>query len=273
MEKATPIREILTATRELYDQPSSFSTMEHHYYPNTSRNDLNTLSQYLLNATAFTPNVSMCAGDHLRYENDEDLANTYAAISEGIAASGLFFRSRTEVTDHSTIDYDRISIIFERDEEYFVIMQPPQDWKAEMETINRGWLDKRRVGTHLISEWESLPKVEIGKHCLAAAGLTEGWWTLHSKLIMELREAFTFRALQLQSKRLGTKPCPYELKFKPVLTREFGYIVDRNFVNLRMEKLASEIEAESALREFTTIYDEDQTKLREQVSSRSSWGR
>jgi hypothetical protein len=129
------------------------------------RHDLKAPTQYLFNVTAFTPYVSMGAGGYTYQGHEEDIIGSYGTISKGIDLSTAFFKNRTEVTDHNTIDYDGIGVIFEHSEQYYVIAKPHRE-----EARNSGWLNKRLVGTHIISEWEFLPKLQIGKHCIASNG-------------------------------------------------------------------------------------------------------
>jgi hypothetical protein len=104
----------------------------------------------------------MGAGGATHQENAEDLTDSYAIISKGIDMSTVLFRTPIEVTDHSTIDYDHIGIIFEYGEQYLVILKQSQDWKAEKENIISGWLDICQVCTRLISKCEFLPRFQIG---------------------------------------------------------------------------------------------------------------
>jgi hypothetical protein len=173
----------------------------------------------------------MGAGGYTYQGNEEDIIGSYGTMSKGIDLSTLFFRSRTEVTDYNTIDYDGIGINFEHSEHYYVIAKPHRE-----EARNSGWLNKRLVGTHLISEWEFLPKLQIGKLCIASNGRVGGWWTFHSKTIMHLRKEVSFMALRLQRIRLDSKTVVSEEKFHAALTSEFGKFVASTFNQMRAKK-------------------------------------
>jgi hypothetical protein len=220
------------------------------------KHDLNALSQYLLNVTAFTPDVSMGAGGYTCQGHGKDILGSYATILKGIDLSTQLFRSHTEISDYSNIDYDGIGIIFEHGEQYYVIVKP--HWG---EAENSGWLDKRRVGTHLISEWESLPKLQINRYSIASNGCIGSWWTLHSKTIMHLRRLVTIMARQLQQVRVDNKTVVPEHKFHAALAAQFDKIMVSFYKYNRARKGAQRVEeineAESWLRKFTSICEED----------------
>jgi hypothetical protein len=121
------------------DEPESNWTAESH--------DLNALSLYLLNATAFTPGISMGSGEHLPYSADKDISKTYNTISKTLTPSNLLLQSSTEIVDQSRVDYDRVGILFPYKALYFVIMESHFPSRK-----NRSFPDKHRVGSHLVCE-------------------------------------------------------------------------------------------------------------------------
>jgi hypothetical protein len=78
---------------------------------------------------------------------------------------------------------------------------------------------------------------------------------------MRMRKKGTFMALQLQQLRLDSQAVPSEAKFQAALTSQFDKTVTSTFDNMRMkegvQKMEEVNEAESRLRKFTAICEED----------------
>jgi len=146
-------------------------------YPHLTH-DMNALSHYFLETTAFNGRVSMSTADALR-RSGKTISECYASISKSNQSPAPMFATRTQIVDLTDLNYDRIGILFEYHNHYYVIVNGPPE-KATPHGVTHGFLAKDRVGMPLIYEWESIPKRLVAPGCFGATGSTEGWWHVHS---------------------------------------------------------------------------------------------
>jgi hypothetical protein len=236
------------------EEPAGHHKVAEPEYPHKTH-DLSALSRYFLDVTAFTPNISMGSATQL-HDSQTNIANTQYFISANLSRlrSNDLLKPAYKVIDHSTIDYDRLGILCEYSNLYYIVSQDPPAAADNPEYIRLNWIPKHLVGTHLISEWESIPKMHIGKHCIVAAVnwwfsgsvvSTDSWWHSHSQVIMDVRRTISRRLL-----------CARDLP-EDQFPQHMGAVVDDEtervyeFLYIREEHLAKE--AESAIKEFTRL--------------------
>jgi hypothetical protein len=185
--------------------------------------DLNTLSTTAINAAAFIPCPSIGVSDPLTsLTTSEDIAEAYEDILSDI----------DDPTSTPTLDFDRIGILFEFGETYFLAMKDAADSRMG---VNRGFTEKEHVGAHLVSEWASLPKERVGG-CVVASG-TGGWWHVKSKVLGEVREEVASRVKMIhRAMPIGMGRGEEEEGFRKRLREEVVVFVDRAYQRLEREE-------------------------------------
>jgi hypothetical protein len=212
--------------------------------------DLSALSRYYLDVTAFTPRVSMGAATKL-HDSKLNITETYNSIREASHSSNFLINTGGfSWKDHPTPDFDRMGIICEYKDKYCVVFEASRcEADNDEDTIRTAWVDKRLVGMHLISEWNSLSTWRANEHYIFATGSTCGWWHPHSKILMLVRR-FVARRLRSQPKLTDKYVAAYLVG--PVCG---DVLAVYRAARMRKEELARE--AESAMREFTVVEEQD----------------
>jgi hypothetical protein len=229
----------------------SYQTPESEFPHRT--HDLSDLSQHYLDATAFANKVSMGApalwGLHGN-NPDLDIARTYALVSANIPIS-TWLTEKHELKDYSAMDLDYQGILCETTGRYFIVIQEPPSEATGNKTRRRmGWVPKHLTGRHLSLEWESIPKKLIGEYCIVATGSTEGWWQSHSEIIMQVRQMIAQQMPSILEPKLPVDKIMARVDFVATTATEAVYR------GLEKQEERKAKEAESAMREFTTLEDE-----------------
>lgn len=233
------------------NRQSEFATPQPEY-PHVAH-DLNALSHYHLETATFSAQNTMGAADRMRGSGN-DMAACYAAINEKTKTAAPFFSSRTAVVDSRTLNYDRISILFAYHESYYIVVEPAAGkYETTCTGVQGGFLQRSRVGTPLVFEWESLPKHQIGYGCVGLKEVQDGnsgWWHVYSQHITNLRRAVALKAEQLAVSRRSSEKKPSEPQFLQTLNREFTRIVNACYGTLEVREKQALEEMESAWKEF-----------------------
>ena len=207
----------------------------------------------------------MGTADLMRH-NGKDIPECYAAISERSKCPTALFTSRTKLTDYATINYDRVGILFEYRSYYYTILEPIQGKNAAFkEGIHRGWLHESHLGIQLVCEWESIPKMRVGQDGIGATGSTQGWWLVHSRIIMSLRNLIVGIAKNLEKSRRLVPKAPTEGQFTRALDQQFARVVDAHYGTLRIQEKQLVDSMESAWEEYMKSDDEEAESRPEKV--------
>jgi hypothetical protein len=226
-----------------YDTPQSD-------FPHTTH-DLSALSRCYLDTSAFTRSVSMGAaaryGLHGSYP-DFDVDQAYASLASRFLPTKTLLSAPEPLFDHS-MDYNSSGVLCQVTNLYLLVMQEDPS-QADGYKIRRRltWLPKDGVSSFDLQEWESIPRQLIGKYCLVATGSTEGWWYVHSEIIMYIRTAIAHHMWPYA--KLPTKEQAWKCIDAIARLGAEGY-----YRNLEKQEEKKAKEAESALREFTILMD------------------
>lgn len=202
--------------------PSSFPHASH---------DFNTLSVYSISANAFSSSPSPVIGSfhQLSSLSSEDISSAYDAILSDVD----FINAPMPLIHSFTQDYDRIGVLFEYKDDYFVaIKDVPEHVTDSSMGVNRGFMEKEHVGAHLVAEWDSLPKERVGS-CVIASG-TDGWWHVKSKMMGDVRQEVAWKVKIIHREMKGRTE--QEEGFKERLRDEVSVVVDRAYRKMDWEE-------------------------------------
>jgi hypothetical protein len=206
-------------------------------------------------------------GAYLTVEDFHDNATHFAFPTQLLKDNAL-------IMDNAHLGFDRLGVIFEYCGLYFTIIPASSsNIPNANEGVFRGWVTKEHLDMYslctckwdpspgkvigLLSEWESIPKMRFGESCIAAIGSTEGWWHVHSQVVMKLRTAIAVRARKLEQMRQNAKKVMPDQMFRAVLAKEFSRVVDAVYGTLRVkgeEKTETlRKETESAMNDLTML--------------------
>ncbi|KAL5121063.1 hypothetical protein ACEQ8H_000914 [Pleosporales sp. CAS-2024a] len=220
--------------------------------------DLNAQSHHHLNTTAFTPGVSMGAGNQLPFDEIAGTGQAYHLLEKLPTQSNALPDSTTEVIDTATTEYDYNGILLEYRELYFVII-PADPLRAQggKRTIHYGFLEKARVDFHMIREWESLPKENIGKNCIAAAD-GKGSWYLYSVNLTKLRLSVAAGSRKVYRDYEQEDDMPSGKGFCSELRKNLSLMTQRTCEKAR-EEMKNQMKADDTiLRELLSFSDDDE---------------
>jgi hypothetical protein len=229
-------------------RPPAMLTPEPEYPHKT--HDSSALSYHFLNATAFSAQVSMNSADHLR-RSGKDISACYSAISARNTSAAPLLASRTAVIDYSTINYDRTGILFEYREHFYVVLEAAVGKDAARSRgIECGFLHRSRLGMPLVYEWESMPKRRACQYGVGASGSARGWWNVHSRTMMRLRNLILSAARNVEVQRSVMEKPYAEILFRKQLESQFKRVVNAHYGTLRVQEKKALEEVESAWEEF-----------------------
>jgi hypothetical protein len=208
-------------------------------FPHTTH-DLSALSRCYLDTTAFTRNVSMSAAARYGLHDsnpDLDADRSYASLASNFPPTKTLLNA-SEPVFHHWFDYA-----------YLVVGQEdPSKANGYKSRRRMTWRPKGGVSNFDLQEWESIPRQLIGKYCMVATGSTEGWWHMHSEIIMYIRTAIAHHMWPYA--KLPTKEQAWKCIDAIARLGAEGY-----YRNLEKQEEKKAEEAESALREFTILMD------------------
>ncbi|KAF2827619.1 hypothetical protein CC86DRAFT_455229 [Ophiobolus disseminans] len=214
-------------------------------YPHTTH-DHSALSTYFLDVSAFTASVSMSKASTLR-ETGNDVPTSLATISSRNRTAPPLLYSRTAVIDPSTIDFNRIGILFAYGDYYYIVL----DAMPAQATPYSGFLHRSRIGMTLTCEWESIRgKTRACPRGVGTAGNEGGWWHVHSRTLMQLRSHVLDAAKEAEVRRLSVKRPMPELVFRNDLEHQFRRVIDAHYGILRVKGKQVKLEAEKAWEKF-----------------------
>jgi hypothetical protein len=219
-------------------------------FPHTTH-DLSALSRCYLDTTAFTRNVSMSAAARYGLHDsnpDLDADRSYASLASNFPPTKTLLNAPKPVFHH-WFDYDSRAVLCQVTNAYLVVGQEdPSKANGYKSRRRMTWRPKGGVSNFDLQEWESIPRQLIGKYCMVATGSTEGWWHMHSEIIMYIRTAIAHHMWPYA--KLPTKEQAWKCIDAIARLGAEGY-----YRNLEKQEEKKAEEAESALREFTILMD------------------
>jgi hypothetical protein len=116
-------------------------------------------------------------------------ASSPPTTSEPVTTAILFtpnsyFACPVKNFDPRNVNIERIGILYEYMEHYFVMVEVRVSYKIGLRC---GFLRRELVGPYLRSEWKALPEVWTGKGF--GAGVDETRWSMQSGMIQDMRSA------------------------------------------------------------------------------------
>ena len=135
----------------------------------------------------------------------------------------------------TALEFDHVGVLFEYADMYLVAMKDGSDHASV--SVNRGFIEKQRVGTHVVAEWVSLPKETVSR-CIIASG-TGGWWHVRSKVLGEMREEVALTIKGLEKMRAINEWRGEDLdeeRYMSRLREEVAVVVDRTYQKMEWEE-------------------------------------
>ncbi|KAH7401355.1 hypothetical protein BKA66DRAFT_565005 [Pyrenochaeta sp. MPI-SDFR-AT-0127] len=179
--------------------------------------------------------------------------HSYDAVSDRLMSFKLpYFTVKVAQFDPRAVNFDKVGILYQLSDHYYTFCETigPQ---SAIPTIRRAWVPRHTVGTYLIQEWLSLPKVHVGRHGRGAP-LNEGSWNVHSAVIQRMRLACLITAQEVEAHALKRKEKTGQEvdlhTYVPVLEAQLARILDAMSGTMKIQESNQAKVANQFMEEF-----------------------
>ncbi|CAO2656422.1 Nn.00g052250.m01.CDS01 [Neocucurbitaria sp. VM-36] len=182
--------------------------------------------------------------DRLHDDGTQETVQNYTAVRPV-----LYFNLPIPGFDPRSVNYDRIGILYQFMNQYFSICECLH-YETNQPTICRAWVPKHLVGNYLFLEWESLPKVQVGRYGMGVS-TSDGSWKVHSTTIQKLRRYCLVEAQDVEKEVFKLSIW----KHVTVLEDIFGRVVDAYYTKEKAREDKAAKEADEVMKEFMKFDD------------------